>query len=116
MIDTSAVLKTVPDGLRDPLMQSFKEIAANYVERRWEPAELNGGKFCEVVYTVLDGAISGTFAATPSKPPRMVDACRALEKLPRETTRVGDQSLRVLIPRVLPVLYEIRNNRGVGHV
>ena len=28
----------------------------------------------------------------------------------------GDRSLRVLIPRLLPFLYEIRNNRGVGHV
>ena len=32
------------------------------------------------------------------------------------TNRVGDRSLRILIPRVLPILYEIRNNRGVGHV
>ncbi|MBS1983498.1 MAG: hypothetical protein JST16_04940 [Bdellovibrionales bacterium] len=24
--------------------------------------------------------------------------------------------MRILIPRILPVLYEIRNNRGVGHV
>jgi hypothetical protein len=41
----------------------------------------------------------------------MVDACRSLEKmtnLPR--------SFQILIPRLLPALYEIRNNRGVGHV
>jgi hypothetical protein len=29
---------------------------------------------------------------------------------------VGDRSLRILIPRVLLPLYEIRNNRGVGHI
>ena len=46
----------------------------------------------------------------------MISACQALEKVPTDATRVGDRSLRILIPRVLPVLYEVRNNRGVGHV
>jgi hypothetical protein len=46
----------------------------------------------------------------------MVDACRALEKTPPDQNRVGDRSQRILIPRLLPFLYEIRNNRGVGHV
>jgi hypothetical protein len=46
----------------------------------------------------------------------MVAACRALEQTPPNATRVGDRSLRILIPRVLLPLYEIRNNRGVGHV
>jgi hypothetical protein len=69
-----------------------------------------------VVFTIVDGAISGSFAATPSKPANMVEACRLLERVPRDPSRVGDQSLRILIPRVLPVLYEIRNNRGVGHI
>lgn len=46
----------------------------------------------------------------------MLFACQALEQTASSGTRVGDHSLRVLIPRVLPVLYDIRNNRGVGHV
>ncbi|MDM9561320.1 hypothetical protein QUC21_19945 [Bordetella petrii] len=46
----------------------------------------------------------------------MVEACRKLEKISADQSRVGDRSLRVLIPRMLPFLYEIRNNRGVGHV
>jgi hypothetical protein len=116
MIDPASFLSAIPDGLREPLIRTYQEISANYVEHRWEPAELNGGKFCEVVYSILNGKLSGVFPTTPSKPARMVDACRALEQMPRDTSRVGDQSLRVLIPRALPVLYEIRNNRGVGHV
>ncbi|QOZ26927.1 hypothetical protein XH93_27425 [Bradyrhizobium sp. CCBAU 51753] len=110
------MLKAVPDGLRVPLITSYREISANYVEHRWEPAELNGGKFCEIVYSIVQGQLSGTFPSAPSKPARMVDACRALEQIPRDLNRTGDQSLRILIPRVLPILYEIRNNRGVGHV
>jgi hypothetical protein len=116
MLNSAALFASLPVTLRDELIACYQEIVRNYLERRWEPAELNGGKFCEVVYTILDGATSGTFANSARKPARMVDACRALEGKPAVATRVGDRSLRVLLPRLLPFLYEIRNNRGVGHV
>src|SRR5262245_60982886 len=116
MINQAALFAALPATLRDELISCYQEIVRNYIERHWEPAELNGGKFCEVVYTILDGATSGTFVSSATKPARMVDACRALEGRPAVATRVGDRSLRVLLPRLLPFLYEIRNNRGVGHV
>ena len=116
MIPPVLALVGLPTGLRDPLIACFNEIARNFAEHRWEPAELNGGKICEVVYSILDGALCGAFASKPKKPSNMVEACRALESRPPISSRVGDRSLRILIPRMLPVLYEIRNNRGVGHV
>ncbi|MHB8542164.1 MAG: hypothetical protein ACYDCD_14675 [Candidatus Acidiferrales bacterium] len=116
MLDAPKVLAGIPAGLRDPLFQSYQEIVTNFAEHRWEPSELNGGKFCEVVYTIVNGVIAGSFPPKPSKPGDMVLACRNLEGTPAQASRVGDRSLRILIPRVLPTLYEIRNNRGVGHV
>lgn len=116
MTNSKQLLSGIPDGLREPLLKTYKEVASNYVERRWKAAELDGGWFCEIVYTILDGALSGKYASSPSKPKNMVDACKALEKYPADPNRVGDNSLRKLIPKVLLPLYEIRNNRGVGHV
>ena len=116
MISSATLLAGLPTGLREPLIDCYREIAANYAEHRWEPAELNGGKLCEVAFTIVSGALSGHYPSNPSKPANMVDACRALEKLPAVNTRVGDRSLRILIPRILTALYEIRNNRNVGHV
>lgn len=110
------ILSALPAGLRDPLIQCYQEIITNYAEHRWEPSELNGGKFCEVVYTILHGHINASFPSKPSKPVNMVAACAALEKIPANPALVGDRSVRILIPRVLPFLYEIRNNRGVGHI
>ena len=81
------------------------------MERRWTPSELSGGRFCEIVYTVLVGYAKGTYPSSPSKPSNFVDACRQIENcshIPR--------SFQILIPRLLPALYEIRNNRNVGHV
>src|SRR5438034_1154534 len=109
----TALLAGVPVGLRTPLIDSHNAITKNFREHRWEPSELNGGKFCEVVYTILKGYIDGSFPAAPAKPGNMVDACRALEQA--DAARFP-RSVRIQIPRMLVALYEIRNNRGVGHV
>ncbi|WP_345949981.1 hypothetical protein ABDD95_00715 [Mucilaginibacter sp. PAMB04274] len=105
------ILKVVPNGLKLPLITEYNSIIKNYMEHRWTAAELSGGKFCEIVYTILDGYSKGSFESSPSKPSNFVDACRKLENksnVPR--------SFQILIPRMLPALYEIRNNRNVGHI
>lgn len=116
MIDTSKLLAGLPTPLREELLKRYQEIAKNYIEHRWEPAELNGGKFAEVAFSIAEGAIAGSFPLTVSKPPNFLAACRALEQKPANSAIAGDRSLRVLIPRQLAALYEIRNNRGVGHI
>jgi len=103
---------SIPEGLRAPLFECLDEITRNFRERRWEPSELNGGKLCEVTYTILKGYIDGDFPSTPTKPKNMVDACRALE----QESSSFNRSIRIQIPRMLIALYEVRNNRGVGHV
>lgn len=106
------LLSSIPARLRTDLFKSFNEIHRNFRERRWEPSELNGGKLCEVVYTILRGYVDGSFPPRPSKPRNMADACRALE----QASSTFPRSVRIQLPRMLISLYEIRNNRGVGHV
>jgi hypothetical protein len=108
----SNVLSVLPVTLRDELFESLNSIERNFREGRWEPSELNGGKLCEIVYSILKGHVDGSFPAKASKPPNIVDACRALEQASQGFSR----SVRIQIPRMLVALYEIRNNRGVGHV
>jgi len=105
-------LHGIPSGLRADLLSSYGQILRNYREQRWEPAELNGGKLCEAAYTILRGYVDGSYASHASKPKNMVDACRALEKAGAGFPR----SVTIQIPRMLMALYEIRNNRGVGHL
>jgi hypothetical protein len=116
MLNSASILQQIPAGLRESLLNSYQEMVSNFSEHRWEPAELNGGKFCEVVHSILNGYLQGVYPVGPSKPRNIVDACRALEQIPQDPNRVGDHSARKLIPKVLLPLYEIRNNRGVGHV
>jgi hypothetical protein len=114
-LDPSKLLAAIPSALRDALLDEYRTIASNYAERRWGPSELTGGRFSEAVITILEGEISGTFASAPSKPANMRNACLNLESQPN-TGKPGDRSIRVLIPRTLLTLYEVRNNRNVGHV
>jgi hypothetical protein len=102
--------KSLPSGLRDDLLNAYNDIVKNYAERRWEPASLNGGKLCEAAYTIVRGLADGKFPARSKKPGNMVDACKDMEK---ETAQ--PRSVKIQIPRMIVALYEIRNNRGVGH-
>lgn len=110
-LSTENLLAGIPAGLRDPLVNEFNKLLRNFREGRWEPAELNGGKLSEIVYSILRGHVDGAFPDGPYKPRNMVDACRGLE-----AATTFPRSVRIQIPRMLVSLYEIRNNRNVGHV
>jgi hypothetical protein len=104
------VFSDLPKRLRSELLEAFGKIVQNYRENRWEPSELNGGKLCEVVYSIIKGIGDGAYPSRATKPTNIVDACRKLEHV-----STVPRSVQVLIPRLLPALYEVRNNRGVGH-
>lgn len=106
------ILAAVPDGLRTPLIDTFNRVIENFRAGRWEPSELNGGKLCEIVYSIIDGYVFGKYPATPKKPRKFIDACRALENADGS----HPVSVRIQIPRLLVALYDIRNHRGVAHV
>ncbi|HVT95301.1 MAG TPA: hypothetical protein VHD76_20790 [Bryobacteraceae bacterium] len=106
------LLGALPESLEEELFEKLREIERNYRERRWEPAELNGGKLCEVAYCILRGHADGTFPAKSHKPSNFYDACVKMEKEPASLGR----SVRIQLPRMLIALYEIRNGRNVGHV
>lgn len=112
-LSTSNALQGIPVSLRSELLSEFNKMVRNYRERRWEPSELNGGKFCEVTYTILKGYVDEKYPTAAAKPRNFPDACRKLEHADTKTIPHG---FRILIPRLLPALYDIRNNRGVGHV
>jgi hypothetical protein len=112
-VDPAGAFSGLPDGLRKELLESFEKILRNFRERRWEPAELNGGKLCEVVYCIVRGYADGEMPAKATKPKNMVEACKDLEKADQAKV---PRAVRIQIPRMLVALYEVRNNRGVGHV
>lgn len=107
-------LKTVfPVDLVDALLDSYVEIKTNFIIDKWEPSELNGGKFVEAtirilqfvcftgVYTPIGTSIRNIFAE--------------LQRIEQSPTTILD-SYRLHIPRCIGAIYNIRNRRGVGHL
>lgn len=104
----------LPATLRKDLLDAFNEIVKNYREHRWEPSELNGGKLCEAVYTICKGWLEGgNYPARAEKPSRFPNKCWDMESTYQQVP--NSRSARILIPRMMMGLYDIRNNRGVGH-
>lgn len=106
------LLDGIPHNFEDELFAKYREIERNFREHRWEPSELNGGKLCEAAYSILHGYVNGTFPGKPTKPSNFGIACTNLEKADPKFGR----SVRLLIPRILIALYDIRNSRSVGHI
>jgi hypothetical protein len=113
-IDATQALGLLPQGLRDELLREYAKITRNFRERRWEAAELDGARFCEIVHTILAGYLDGqSYPNSARKPKDLKAACDALGQTPRSA---GPDSVRVTIPRILVGLYQVRNNRGVAHI
>lgn len=110
---SDAVLGGLPTTLREELINELTKIERHFREGRWEPAELDGGRLCEIVISILEGRVAGTMPVHAKKPKDMVEACRALEHL---SHTAWPRSLRIQIPRIVLSVYEIRNSRDVGHM
>jgi len=110
-MNLSSVLSAIPAGLKEPLLAEYNSIISHYLERKWQPSELSGGLFSEIVFSILDGFGKGSYPSKPAKPRNFVAACNALDQ-----HQNSPRSFRILIPRVLVAIYEVRNNRNVGHV
>jgi hypothetical protein len=101
----------VPQAFIGSLFDDFSEQVEAWYVQDWEKVGLKAGKLAEAVYSILDGLAAGAFQSRPFKPSNFVTACTQLEK----HTGLA-RSLRIQIPRVLIGIYELRNNRSVGHV
>lgn len=114
-LDAQQALGLLPQGLRDELMGEFNKVIRNFREHRWQYAELDGGRFCEIVLCILKGYVNGgTYPAGASKCGGNLKAeCDALQKTPKAA---APDSVRVTVPRALVALYQLRNNRNVAHV
>jgi len=101
----------LPKDLVDALLTAYGEIETNYVYRKWKASELDAGHFVEAVRRVIEYRLFGKYTPIGKALPNFSEqVLRSYEQV------VGDESYRVLIPRVLRAIYGIRNKRGVGHL
>lgn len=105
-------LKILPGGLKDPLIDEFEQALAEYRASDWEKVGLKAGKFCEIAFCICEGHATGNFPLHPIKPANFQKSCLDLEQY----NKTKGRSLCIQVPRILLGLYELRNNRAIGHV
>jgi hypothetical protein len=105
------IFPSFPRPILKKLEISYNEIMRNFREGKFEPSELNGAKFCEVVFRILEWYTSGNYTAFGTRIQNFGQSVRKFESL-----SAFNDSIRFQIPKILNALYEIRNKRGVGHV
>lgn len=110
-----AALVAIPTTYRKPLLKAYRDLKSRHLEGKFDAAGLSAGKFCEAVLRVLQNHLSQTVVPFGTKNLKFDQECRKLANVPT-TTLVGDESLRLVIPKALDFAYTLRNKRGIGHV
>lgn len=109
-ISFDTVFAAIPSDLYAALEKHYYKIKLNFARQSYEPSELNGGKFCEIVYRVIEWQIDGKYTPLGKTISNFGEALRKLEN-----KSGASDSLRLHIPRVLNAVYDFRNKRGVAH-
>jgi hypothetical protein len=110
-MEVSQLFPEFPIKLRGELISEFSELVKSFNEGKWRASGLNAGRFCEICYDVIKGHAEGVYPDSTNKPSGLIGKCKALES----DVRLPD-GLRFIAPRVLTVLFEVRNNRNISHV
>jgi len=106
------VLKSkLPPDLVDALLNAYREIEGNYILKKWKASELDSGHFVEAARRMLEYQLNGAYTPISQRLPNFNDAV-----LNSYENATGNESFRIIIPRALKAIYNIRNKRGVGHI
>ncbi len=104
------VAKGIPIALVDELIEAFAEAKRRYYRGDLRPSEIEGARFSEAVFRVLQWATSGTFTALGVTLPNVDKLLTSLQN------SSGADSVRLHIPRTLRLIYDVRNKRDVAHL
>lgn len=105
------LLTKFPVELVDALLDAYAEVITNYRIEKWKPSELDAGHFVEISRRIIETELFGS-----SKLLRESLGFFSQQVLNRYESASGDESYRILMPRVLFSIYCVRNKRGVGHI
>ena len=97
--------------LATQLLDEFVSLERRFIQRDWEPAELDGGQFCEILARIVYHQDSGNLNYTKS----VEDCVKYVE---------GDQNAHAIVPRhdalhlvrVIKTIYKFRSQRGAVHI
>jgi hypothetical protein len=96
----------------DELLSAYQEAKHNFLLGGLRLSAVEGGRFCEGAMRILQQATTGRF--TPLG--QLIDSDRLFQQLRELPRGTQPDSIRLNIPRVLRVIYDIRNVRDTAHL
>jgi hypothetical protein len=98
-------------SLAERLVDEFISIEKRFIQRDWEPAELDGGQFAEILARIIYHLDSSILNLNKS----FDECCKFIE---------SDQSQHLILPRqnalhivkVIRTIYKFRSQRGAVHI
>lgn len=113
MDNLQAILESgFDERIAKKLISYYQGIISDYTQGKWEESMSAGGKFAEIGIRALDLELFRKYKPFDSSLHPIDDKLLATYE---NKTGYCD-SYRILIPRVLKTIYDIRNRRGIAHV
>ena len=106
------LIASLNDTLVEELLAAYGEAKRNHLLGGHRLSAVEGGRFCEAAYRILEHVTTGSFLPL-GKPLNTDMLARRLAALPSGKT---PDSIRLHIPRALRVIYDIRNSRDAAHL
>jgi hypothetical protein len=100
-------------GLVDELLEAYEEAKTNYYLGGLRLSAVEGGRFTEAAFRMLQEETTGNFTPLGKTLPRTDTLIDDLGKLP---SSAHPESVRLHIPRSLRLVYDIRNKRDAAHL
>ena len=112
--DLRASLSAAYDArLVDELLAAYEEAKTNYYLGGLRLSEVEGGRFAEAAFRMLEQEMSGTYTPLGKQLPRTDKLIEGLEQLP---SAKHPDAVRLHIPRSLRLVYDIRSKRDAAHL
>lgn len=104
--------KTQSAKLVDELLEAYADAKRNFYLGGLRLSAVEGGRFCEAAFRILQERTTGTFRPLGKK----LDVERLISDLANLPSGSHPDSIRLHIPRALRVVYDVRNNRDAAHL
>lgn len=106
-------LANVPADYRRRIVKSYLDLKSRHAENKHDAAGICAGKLCETVVRLLQHELKKPVTPFGQQLANLSGECESFAKIPKT---VGNDSLRIVVPRAVSFLYTLRNKRGIGHV
>ncbi|WP_377158392.1 hypothetical protein ACFJIX_05825 [Roseateles sp. UC29_93] len=93
------------------LLDEFISAEKRFIQRDWEPAELDGGQFCEILARIIYHKDSGNLSNAKS-----FDDCNKYIENDQVNHAIQPRQNALHLVRVLKTVYKFRSQRGAVHI